>query len=521
MKRLLILLCFILTLILWAAASAEIAVSVSPEKPRKGDYVDVTVTPDRENAEDVTYTLLCDGEKVFAGKAVKHFTASFRPRQEGTYTLQVTVSYGKKDKETAEITVPVAGEAPAQESPDVVYSQKDGWWHKVMYAPKYSRSLEKSGCAIFTLSHILQRMGYTGEDVTPGALAKANSYFYREGEGTNNSGLINKASQDYDFITQDDLIKSEKEIAAGLRRGDLYSFSIVIGHIAMADGISEDGTKVHIVDSAPGATYERVKATGVIFFQNEDGSFTEANTPEDLPGIRWFFETKEYGGMAYWMDISYCASRGFRMIRVPWLKADLGEGPQGVSIEYTGAMITKVNRDGESFRIPTRDLLMTGAAPGSQQVALVTAKNGTTLKDGNGKQISGKRKIPRQTMVLLLEAADDSLYAWWDNAFGYLTPEDVEVLPAVPESFPTGTIAINGNTTGALEMTVHLNPKAKSTGIATWKSGTPVAVVEKQDEFYLVEGKGLRGWVHEKYIQLDQENSGEEQENGQKIDEGK
>ena len=45
--------------------------------------------------------------------------------------------------------------------------------------------------------------------------------------------------------------------------------------------------------------------------------------------------------------------------------------------------------------------------------------------------------------------------------------------------------------------------------------------MEKQGDFWLTEGKGVRGWVHEKYIQLDQENNMEDQENGQKIDEGK
>ena len=51
---------------------------------------------------------------------------------------------------------------------------------------------------------------------------------------------------------------------------------------------------------------------------------------------------------------------------------------------------------------------------------------------------------------------------------------------------------------------MHLNPQKNSTGIAEWKAGTPVVLIEKQDVWYLVEGKGLRGWVHEKYIVPDQ-----------------
>ena len=87
-------------------------------------------------------------------------------------------------------------------------------------------------------------------------------------------------------------------------------------------------------------------------------------------------------------------------------------------------------------------------------------------------------------------------------------------------------IAQNGNTSGGSQVTVHLNPDKKSTGLFLWKTGTPVAVVEKQDSYVLVEGKGCRGWVHEKYLLLDEQETSENntegsQENGQKIDEGK
>ena len=523
MKRILTALFFLLLLTAVSAALGETAVSISPENPRVGDYVEVVVTPGRENPESVSYTLLFGEEqqKIFSGKGVQHYDTWCRLRSEGVYTLQVTVAYDKKDKETVEVSIPVSGFAPAQEGPEVVYSQKDGWWRKKKYA---SSELQTSGCAIFAMSHVLQRMGFTGEDVTPEKLARTYVY-YREGEGTWNEGLVRYAAVDYDFTTQKELITSSREIASCLRRGDYFSFSIVDGHIALADGISEDGSKVHIVDSAVGATYERIRFPGMIFVRNEDGSFREAAVPEDHPGIRWFFETQEYGGMEYWMDIEYCANRGMRLIRIPWLKADPGDGSgaQSVSIEYVGAYYSKVVRDRQSWRLPTRDLQISGVEPGQVQVALVTARSGTWLKDPDGKQIAGKKRIDRFTMVLLLDSGGDSLYAWWDDGFGYLSPEDVSVLRAEPEPFRTGTILTDNPT-------VHLTADAKSPGLATikWKKGTPFAVAERQNSYYLIEAKGSRGWVHKKYLSLDQEEDPEEpeesegsQENGQKIDEGK
>ncbi len=502
MKRLTVFLFLLFLSLAGSAALGETAVTLVPETPRAGDYVDVTVVPGRENPESITYALLYgeEKEKVFSGKPVQHYVTAFRPRKEGTYTLLVTVSYGKKDSETVEVAVPVSGIAPEPRGADVVYNQKDGWWKKKKYG---TTELQTSGCAIFTLSHLLQRIGFSGDAVQPDQLARTYGAYYVPNRGTYNEGLVSKAAKDYDFITQKDLLQSPKEIAASLRRGDRFSFSIVDGHIALADGISEDGTKVHIVDSAPGATYERIRSKGCIFIRLEDGTFREAAAPEDHPGVRWFFETQEYSGCEYWMDLEYCASRGMRLIRLPWLKADPGDGVRGVSVEYAGALITKVVRDGSSWRLPTRELQLTGAAPGTVQVALVTAKKGTVLRNADGKQVPRTKRIPRSSMVLLLESSEDSLYAWWDNAFGYLDPKDVTLLPAASGEFRTGIITMNGNTSGGQQVTVHLNPDRKSTGLAMWKTGTPFAAVEKQGDYWLVEAKGMRGWVHEKYLLWD------------------
>ena len=526
MKRLLAVFWFFLLLAAAPVALGETSVTVAPESPRAGDYVEVTVSPDRENPDSVSYALFYgpDLEKVFSGKGIQRYSAWCRLRKEGIYTLQVTVACGK-EKETASVEIHVSGEAPSQEGTDVIYSQKDGWWKKKKYA---SSELQTSGCAIFTMSHALQRMGYTGLEVTPEELAK-HYVFYRSGEGTWNEGLVNKLGEEYDFLSQKELLTSTKEITAALRRGDCFSFSIADRHIALADGISEDGTKVHIVDSAPGATFERIRNKEAIFYLSEDGTFTQASAPDDLPGIRWFFETQEYGGMEYWMDIEYCALRGMRLIRKPWLKADLGEGLKGVGVEYAGALITKVTRDGKTVRVPTRDLVLTGKDGALPQVALVTAKNGTFLLDGNGKRLKNRSnanyRIRRMEMVLMLDSGEDSVYVCWDNVYGYLNAKDITVLTASAENFRTGIITQNGNTSGGSQVTVHLNPDRKSTGLFLWKTGTPVAVVEKQDSYYLVEAKGCRGWIHEKYILLDGQEGSENntegsQENGQEIDKG-
>ena len=506
MKRLLFLLCLLLLLSACSAALADPAVSFSPEQPRVGDYVDVTVTPSRADPEEIIYELLLDGEKSItykpenkAEETKHHLAASFRPRLEGVYTLRVSCVYGKEDTETAEILISVSGAAPEQEGPEVLYSQKDGWWYRKWYNRSAGRDLQKAACAVFTMSHALQRMGVTDGSAAPETLAKAYSGYYVEGRGTYNKGLVLKAAEDFDFLSLDDKDTfSVRELGDLLRRGDMFSFHIVNGHVALLDGVSEDGTKVHVVDSAPGATFDPARNGGSVYYTDESGAFIQAESPADLPGIRWFFETKEYGGASYWMDASYAVTRRMYLIRKQWLKAEKDGALAGVSVEYAGAAVTKVTRGKDSWRVPTAQLVLGGNDPRPPKAALVTAKKGTYLKDGNGKRIAGSPVIKRNRMVLILSQGEDSCYAFWEGDFGYIDMKDVTLLDPVADP-RTAVIAPGVNAT------VHLNPQKNSTGLAQWGGGTPVALLEKQDVWYLVEGKGLRGWVHEKYIQPDQE----------------
>ena len=56
---------FLLLVLGLSAASAEVRVEFSPDAPRVGDYVDITVTGDREGATAVRYALSLGEEEVF------------------------------------------------------------------------------------------------------------------------------------------------------------------------------------------------------------------------------------------------------------------------------------------------------------------------------------------------------------------------------------------------------------------------------------------------------------------------
>ena len=132
-----------LVLLLRAAfALGDVSVAFMPAAPRAGENVDVTVTADGGEVKGVRYRLSMGEKTIFQGrKDEKRTTASFRPREEGVFTLEVTVTFGGNRTETASAAIPVAGTAPVQRGRDVIYSQKDGWWHNKVYSKDYSRTL--------------------------------------------------------------------------------------------------------------------------------------------------------------------------------------------------------------------------------------------------------------------------------------------------------------------------------------------------------------------------------------------
>ena len=288
-------------------ANGQLRVTLSAESLSVGDVLDAEAVA-WEGAL-FAWKISLNGKVLADTEAGDHFTASFRPRETGDYELTVTATDESKLTKTEQVSFTVV-EAAEETQPVTVYSQKDGSWNSVAYR---DRDLEQSGCAIFALSHALHRLGFEGEDTEPAALAKKYSLCLTP-TGTNNERLIRTAGQDFGFKTRSALIGEADKIAERLRDGQMFSFAIVFGHIALIDGISEDGTMVHVVDSAPSATFERIDSE-TLYVEGRTTRFIPIQTLDDIPGARWYPETDNYGGLEYWIPLKYAAGRGVRLIQ--------------------------------------------------------------------------------------------------------------------------------------------------------------------------------------------------------------
>lgn len=210
------------------------------------------------------------------------------------------------------VRVPVEKRTVLTPADITLHSQTDGWWRD----KKYSVSdLETSGCAVFSLSHALQLLGYTGDEIAPERLAKTYAMaLMKDGSGTMNSTLVGRAGNDFGFKTRYELYENPNTIRDKAAQGAVFTFSVVSGHIACVADVTEDGEKCLIIDSAPSATFERKKDEPV-YYLGEDGQYHVANTPADIPGIQYCIETDSYGCAVYYLDMAYVARRGVRLIQ--------------------------------------------------------------------------------------------------------------------------------------------------------------------------------------------------------------
>ncbi|MDO5435840.1 MAG: SH3 domain-containing protein [Clostridia bacterium] len=496
MKRLFILLLAAVLLPVLSASAAG-TVSLSADTLPAGQVLDITVNAGG-SAVSCLYSVTMDGNKVYTQKkATDHFSASYLPEKAGQYELSVTVTYNDKTKETLSAPFTVLP-ADGDDAIPSVYSQKDGTWDKKPYRKS---TLEKAGCAIFTLSHALHRMGITGEDTMPAELAVTYKYCLIQG-GTRNNMLTRNAAEKYNFLTEEELIKDQTRIADELRRGSMFTFSIVIGHIALVDGISEDGSMVHIVDSAPTATAERIKKASM-YTMDESGQFIPFSAPEELPEAHWFFETSGCGGLEYWLELSYVAKRGVRLIQPSPFTLTGSGSDHPVVVTVFGTSVCTISDSGQESTVPAKDLIWNiGADDGARIAAVVTKKTYTLIKDSAGKK-AGKAE---PGTILPVIGVDGDTVTILDGSFvGNVSKKDVELIEVSDKDPLTARIALNGNTSGRAKIRARLTPSAKGKTIAQWPTGTAIAVIEEKGDWCRVEAKGLCLWVEKKNVLYDEE----------------
>ena len=470
------------------SSEAESLIHVAPSKVRVGEIVDVDVRKESD-AVSLIYRLTRNGELVFQGKEDTHFQSSFCPREEGNYTLDVSVQCGNGTVLTDQTQIQVSGTVAFQQGKDLIYSQKDGTWKDKAYSKS---DLENAGCAIFTLSHALQRIGLRGENLEPQQMASSYKSCYSR-YGTMNNRLIERAAEDFGYSTKKELIKSKAELKESLQFGDQFSFGIVTGHIALMTAIDSEYDKVLIIDSSPSATFERIKRGNIYYLEN--GEYLKASDPGDIPESRYYFETRLYGGLAYYMDLEYCARRGGRLIRPSWFYLKSDSESYAVSMVSLGTGQSIILADQQYQTVPTRELKW--GEDDESRLAISVGSRSMIMVNAERKRIS---TIPPYTIVPVLKTEDGKACVVYQNKRGYIKLKEAEILKPLQGEILTGVLSVNGKTDGKAMIKVRIGPSEKNHILESWRVGTEVTLLDEEGEYRLVEANGKRAWIKKDYI---------------------
>ena len=92
---------------------------------------------------------------------------------------------------------------------------------------------------------------------------------------------------------------------------NLYGYGAPEVHMLL----SEDGTMCHIIDSAPSATFERIKGESPRLYDEATGSYISLSSPAQIPGSVYYIDTEGYSGAEYWLPLDYVVERGVRLIQ--------------------------------------------------------------------------------------------------------------------------------------------------------------------------------------------------------------
>ncbi len=490
MRRCLYVLVFCLFL-LPALAFADAAMEVSSDMVSTGEVVDIRIT----GAERATcvYRVLIDGREDFAGAPDTHLETSYRPRQAGNYEIQAEITSEDGGHETAACFFTVTEDV--REEKEDIYSQRDGWWKDKSYK---TSTLDQSGCALFTLSHALDRMGVKDASILPSSLGKTYASCLITG-GTSVVRLVNQASEDYGFQTKSDLIENKKEIQKQFEDGAMFSFSIVFGHIALASGMTEDGKRVQVVDSAPSVTLSRIK-NGSLYIPDEKGGFRKITDLGEVPGSRYYFETGEYGGLTYYMDMSYVAGRGVRLIKPYQMTYSEDGAALPVEMVTFGTVLCEVTRTGKkTMTVLTRDLDWRRDTE-AKMAALVTGRKSIAMKNHSGTKL---KTIPGRSVLQVLGVEEDRVRVRYDEAVGYVESKSVELMDLSQISGIQGQLSLNGSTSGRAKIKVRLTPGGKVLG--EYVTGTDLVMLAEEEDAYEVELKGIRGYVQKEFVTLEEQ----------------
>ena len=178
-----------------------------------------------------------------------------------------------------------------------------------------------------------------------------------------------------------------------------------------------------------------------------------------------------------------------------------------VTLEQLGTTTSKVTYNGTTTEVNTADLVFSSDVPEGKRIAVVYAPNTgkASLRAKASSSADVLKKCKAGTIVSVLEYGKKFCKINYNGSVGYILTSCLQFISPDEQPVGTGVLTYKGKATGRTTINVRNDADGDSAKITEWRTGTEVLVFGKEGKWYEVEANGMRGFVKEEFLTMNEE----------------
>ena len=178
-----------------------------------------------------------------------------------------------------------------------------------------------------------------------------------------------------------------------------------------------------------------------------------------------------------------------------------------VTVEQLGSTTSKVRYNGTTTEVKTADLVFSSDVPEGKRIAVVYAPNTgkASLRAKASSSADVLKKCKAGTIVSVLEYGKKFCKINYNGSVGYILTSCLQFISPDEQPVGTGVLTYKGKATGRTTINVRNDADGDSAKITEWRTGTEVLVFGKEGKWYEVEANGMRGFVKEEFLTMNEE----------------
>lgn len=304
--------------------------------------------------------------------------------------------------------------------------------------------------------------------------------------------------------TGNDMKKIRYMIGGSIRTGKVYS-SALVSCVSSVRGNSGYADNVHELDPNHDEILQNSEVITIAESLLQNGSTDYSGLTFELPDSPAAHAAQATAGRSP-STKSSSQPEASATTDDPTVTAT-SDGNVQVTLEQLGSTTSKVTYNGTTTEVATSDLVFSSDVPEDKQIAVVYApRTGkASLREKASTESDTIKKCKAGTIVSVLSYGKKFCKINYNGSVGYILTSCLQFVS--PDEQPTGTAVLSykGKATGSTTINVRNDADGDSAKITEWRTGTSVQVYGEEDGWYEIEANGMRGFVMDEFLTMDEE----------------